>query len=504
MPAMQPAELWQESGRYSVYGPELIRLNDRHNRAFALGPTHEEVVTALVRDEIQSYRKLPVTLYQIQTKFRDERRPRFGLLRGREFLMKDAYSFDTSWEGLDRVYWRMYEAYRNIFARCGMNVRPVEADAGAIGGEGSTHEFMALADIGEDTIASCTHCGYASNLEKAQAGNRGAQPLSTRTDDVPLPEKIHTPNIRTIDELVAALDIKANELIKTIIALVDGQPVVILVRGDHDVNEIKVRNYFGGSERFEMADADTLARLTGAPAGFLGPTDMSLPLLADAAVARIASGVAGANEPDYHLRNVQPGRDFPLAHVGDFRNVAEHDPCPRCAEGTLAFNRGIEVGHVFKLGTKYSEKLGATFLNAEGKRQAAIMGCYGIGVSRMMSAIAEQNHEDDGLVWPLAVAPFHVHVIPVSVIDERQVQTAEQLYQALAKRGVEVLIDDRDERPGVKFKDADLYGIPMQVVVGKQAGEGIVEFKFRGQAATNTITIDEAIGRIMEKMNSIG
>ncbi|MBO9598778.1 MAG: proline--tRNA ligase [Cohnella sp.] len=504
MPAMQPAELWQESGRYDVYGPELIRLNDRHDRAFALGPTHEEVVTALVRDEIQSYRKLPATLYQIQTKFRDERRPRFGPLRGREFLMKDAYSFDASWEGLDRTYWRMYEAYGRIFARCGMNVRPVEADAGAIGGEGSTHEFMALADIGEDTIASCTHCDYASNLEKANAGNRDALSSFEHAIDIPQPYKIHTPNIRTINELVAALHIHASELIKTVVALVDGKPVAILVRGDHDVNEIKVRHYLGGAENFEMADADAIARLTGAPVGFLGPTNLAIPLLVDAEVARMSSGIAGANEPDYHLRHVRPGRDFPLAQVGDFRNVAEHDPCPRCAEGSLVFHRGIEVGHVFKLGTKYSEKLGATFLNAEGKRQTAIMGCYGIGVSRMLSAIAEQNHDDNGLVWPLAVAPFHVHVIPVSVKDETQMQAAEQIYRALTERGIEALIDDRDERPGVKFKDADLFGIPVQIVVGKQAGEGLVEFKLRNQTLKNTITIDEATQRIMEKMNSIG
>ncbi len=504
MPAMQPAELWQESGRYNVYGPELIRLSDRHDRAFALGPTHEEVITALVRDEIQSYRKLPVTLYQIQTKFRDERRPRFGLLRGREFLMKDAYSFDASWEGLDRAYWRMYEAYGRIFSRCGMNVRPVEADAGAIGGEGSTHEFMALADIGEDTIASCTHCDYASNLEKAEAGDRGAQRSTDESAGIPQPDKIHTPNIRTINELVAALHINASELIKTIVALVDGKPVAILVRGDHDVNEIKVRHYLGGAESFEMADADTIQRLTGAPVGFLGPTNLTIPLLVDAAVARMSSGVAGANEQDYHLRNVRPGRDFPLAQVADFRNVAEHDPCPRCAEGTLVFNRGIEVGHVFKLGTKYSEKLGAAFLNAEGKQQAAIMGCYGIGVSRMLSAVAEQNHDENGLVWPLAIAPFHVHVIPVSTKDETQMQAAEQIYRTLTERGVEVLFDDRDERPGVKFKDADLFGIPMQIVVGKHAGEGVVEFKLRNEMLKNTITIDEATQRIMEKMNSIG
>lgn len=502
MPAMQPAELWQESGRYEVYGPELIRLNDRHDRAFALGPTHEEVVTALVRDEIQSYRKLPVTLYQIQTKFRDERRPRFGLLRGREFIMKDAYSFDVSWEGLDRSYRRMYEAYGKIFARAGLNVRPVEADAGAIGGEGSTHEFMALADIGEDTIASCTHCGYASNLEKAESGtSEDTNPSAPHLQ----PEKLHTPDTRTIDQLVEGLGIEARGLIKTIVALVDGKAIAILVRGDHEVNEIKVRNALGGAASFEMADADTIAALTGAPVGFLGPTGLTdtIPLLVDTAVARMTSGVAGANERDYHLSGIVPGRDFPLDTVGDFRNAAEHDPCPRCSEGTLSFRRGIEVGHVFKLGTKYSEKLGATFLNASGQPQAVIMGCYGIGVSRMMSAVAEQLHDDQGLVWPLTLAPFHVHIIPVSVKDETQMQVAEQLYSQLTHLGVEVLFDDRDERVGVKFKDADLFGIPMQVVVGKQAGEGIVEFKLRNQAVKNTIAIEDAIARIMEKMNGM-
>lgn len=507
MPALQPAELWEASGRYGVYGPELIRLNDRHDRPFALGPTHEEVITSLVRDEIQSYRKLPVTLYQIQTKFRDERRPRFGLLRGREFLMKDAYSFDTSWEGLDATYRRMYEAYRRIFERAGLNVRPVEADPGAIGGEGGTHEFMALADIGEDTIASCTHCDYASNLEKAESGARAGdsnEQESAERADLPAPSRIHTPNVRTIDELTQALGVEARELIKTIVALVDGKPATILVRGDREVNEIKVRNALGGAESFEMADAETIAKLSGAPVGFLGPTGLprSIPLLVDAEVARLRAGIAGANELDYHLRDIRPGRDFPLDRVGDFRNAAEGDPCPRCDEGTLVFHRGIEVGHVFKLGTKYSEKLGATIVNAAGEQQPAIMGCYGIGVSRMLSAVAEQAHDDDGLLWPLAIAPFHVHVIPVSVKDETQLRVAERIYELLANEGVEALLDDRDERAGVKFKDADLYGIPFRIVVGKQAGEGFVEFKPREQSVKNTITIDEAIARIMEKMKT--
>jgi prolyl-tRNA synthetase len=499
MPALQPTELWKESGRYSVYGPELIRLNDRNDREFALGPTHEEVVTTLIRDEINSYRKLPVTLYQIQTKFRDERRPRFGLLRGREFLMKDAYSFDADWEGLDGSYWRMYEAYARIFKRCGLNIRVVEADAGAIGGEGSTHEFMALSEIGEDTIATCTHCDYAANLEKAAAGrmndSNAANPV------LPSPEKLHTPGIRTIDQLVGSLGIESRDVIKTIIAIIDGKAIAILVRGDHEVNEIKVKNELG-AESFEMADAMTAAKLTGAPVGFLGPIGLTIPVLVDHAVASMSSGIAGANEIDYHLRNVSPGRDFPLARSGDFRNVVEHDSCSRCAEGSLQFYRGIEVGHVFKLGTKYSEKLKATFLDASGKEAAVIMGCYGIGVSRILSAIVEQHHDDNGINWPMAIAPFHVHIIPVSVKDEVQMKVTEELYQNMICSGIEALMDDRDERPGVKFKDADLYGIPIQIIIGKQAGEGLVEYKERGELEKKTMAIHEAINRIMERVNS--
>ncbi len=499
MPALQPTELWKESGRYSVYGPELIRLNDRNDREFALGPTHEEVITTLVRDEINSYRKLPVTLYQIQTKFRDERRPRFGLLRGREFLMKDAYSFDADWKGLDRMYWRMYEAYTRIFKRCGLNFRAVEADPGAIGGEGSTHEFMALAEIGEDTIVTCTHCSYAANLEKAES-DRSPVP-DAGTQSIPNLEKLHTPDIRTIEQLIGALGIESRDVIKTIIAIVDGKAVTILVRGDHEVNDIKVKNGLG-AESFELADAETAAKITGSPVGFLGPIGLTIPVLVDHAVASMSSGIAGANEKDYHLRNVSPGRDFPLAHTGDYRNVVQHDPCSRCSEGSLLFYRGIEIGHVFKLGTKYSEKLRATFLDASGKEAAAIMGCYGIGISRILSAVVEQHHDEYGMNWPMAIAPYHVHIIPVSVKDEVQMKAAEDLYQALYSGGIEVLIDDRDERPGVKFKDADLYGIPIQIVVGKQAGEGLVEYKERGQPEKRTITIDEAIFLIMGRVRA--
>ncbi|WP_018132524.1 proline--tRNA ligase [Effusibacillus pohliae] len=493
MPAMQPAELWQESGRYQVYGPELIRLKDRHDREFALGPTHEEVVTTLVRNEVRSYRKLPINLYQIQTKFRDERRPRFGLLRGREFLMKDAYSFDLDWEGLDRSYWAMYDAYNRIFTRCCLNFRAVEADAGAIGGEGGTHEFMVLADIGEDTIATCTNCDYAANLEKAEAAP-GRQEYQEVT--VSKYEKFHTPAIRTIEQLTESLGIEPQQLIKTLIYLADGQPVAVVVRGDHEVNEIKVKNYLG-ADHVELADAETTQKVTGAPVGFAGPVGLTIPILVDQEVAAMLFGISGANERDYHLKNVRPGRDFPLEKTGDFRNVVEGDRCPRC-EGTLKFYRGIEVGHVFKLGTKYSEILGAKYLDANGQEQVMIMGCYGIGISRVLSAIVEQHHDENGMIWPLPVAPFHVHLIPVSVKDETQMKLAEELYGRLRSAGVEVLLDDRDERPGVKFKDADLIGIPIRLTVGKGAAEGRVEYKERKTGKQQELTVDDACTRIVE------
>lgn len=493
MPAMQPAELWRESGRYDVYGPELIRLQDRHEREFALGPTHEEVITTLVRNEVRSYRKLPINLYQIQTKFRDERRPRFGLLRGREFLMKDAYSFDTDWEGLDKSYWAMYDAYNRIFTRCGLDFRPVEADAGAIGGEGGTHEFMALADIGEDTIATCTHCDYAANLEKAEAGEGKRE---YREATVGEHEKFHTPAVRTIEQLTASLGVEPREFIKTLVYLADGQPVAVLVRGDHEANEIKVKNYLN-AENVELADHETTQRITGAPVGFAGPIGLSVPVLVDREVAVMPFAITGANEQDYHIRNVRPGHDFPLEKTGDFRNVIEGDTCPRC-EGTLKFYRGIEVGHVFKLGTKYSDKLGAKYLDANGKEQVMIMGCYGIGVSRVLSAIVEQCSDENGIIWPMSVAPFHVHLIPVSAKDEAQVKVAEDLYNRLRENGVEVLLDDRDERPGVKFKDSDLIGIPVRVTVGKGAVEGRVEYKERKHNEQHDITVEEAFARIME------
>lgn len=494
MPAMQPTELWKESGRYEAYGPELMRLLDRHDREFALGPTHEEVITALVRNEISSYRKLPVILYQIQTKFRDERRPRSGLLRSREFLMKDAYSFDTDWSGLDQSYWRMVEAYRRIFERCELKFRAVEADAGTIGGEGSTHEFMALSDIGEDTVATCTHCGYAANLEKAVSG--GPQTFNGEASpEVPPMELFHTPALHTIDQLVQHLHVPSDQIIKTLLFVADGSAIAVLVRGDHEVNDRKVGSYLG-AEHIQLADAETVQQVTGAPVGFAGPVGLTVPILVDNAIANMKAGIAGANKQDYHIRHVQPGRDFPLEHRGGFRNACEGDLCPQCGQGSLQFSRGIEVGHVFKLGMRYSKKLGASFLDAAGREQTMIMGCYGIGVSRILSAIVEQNHDEQGMIWPKEIAPFHVHLIPVSIKDSSQMKLAEELYEQLQSRGVEVLIDDRDERPGIKFKDSDLIGIPYRIVIGKQSEQGIVEWKPRGSSESHQVTVEEAISRI--------
>ncbi|NHN34052.1 proline--tRNA ligase [Paenibacillus agricola] len=503
MPAMQPADLWQESGRYAIYGPELIRLKDRHEREFVLGPTHEEVITALIRNEVNSYRQLPLHLYQIQTKFRDERRPRFGLLRGREFLMKDAYSFDLDGEGLDKTYWVLHEAYCRIFRRLGLNFRAVEADAGAIGGDGGTHEFMALADIGEDTIVSCESCDYAANLEKAESISEAIQVVEAipYTEGSPYAsitayEKIHTPNVRTIEELVQALGVEAKQLIKTLLFIADGNPVAVLVRGDHEVNETKVKNALG-SEVLELANAAMTEQITGAPLGFAGPIQLTIPLLVDKEVAAMPVGIVGANEKDYHLRNVCPSRDFPVHTASDFRNVAEGDLCSRC-QGALQFSRGIELGHVFKLGTKYSKALGATYLDSSGKEQIMVMGCYGIGISRILSAVVEQNHDAGGILWPVSMAPYQVHLIPISVKAPEQMALAEQLYTRLGNAGIEVLLDDRDERAGVKFKDADLIGIPVRILVGKHAAEGLVEYKERGSMEPNLLGVEEAFVRIME------
>lgn len=471
LPAMQPAELWRNSGRYERYGPELIRFKDRNEREFTLGPTHEEVITMLLRDEVSSYRKLPLALYQIQTKFRDERRPRFGLLRGREFLMKDAYSFDSDWAGLDRAYRAMFTAYERIFRRCGLEYRAVEADPGTIGGEGGTHEFMALADIGEDHIAVCEACHYAANLEKAAS----PQPGGSRKDRAPEPE----------------------HFLKTLIYIPDGkEPVAVVVRGDHDVNELKVAAWLG-VDQVKLADSGTVKEVTGAPVGYADPMGLDIPVLMDRDAWSLATAIAGANAADNHMRLVRPVRDVPQAIVGDFRNVVSGDACPRCHDGKLELLQSIEVGHVFKLGTKYSKRLGAVFLDAQGRQQPMLMGCYGIGLSRLMSAIAEQHQDDRGLIWPASVAPYQAHLIPISARDPLQMELAAQLYEQLTQAGIEVLLDDREERPGSKFHDADLIGIPYRVIIGKSAEQGQVEWLERAAMKRELVTAAEAIRRIV-------
>lgn len=494
MPSMQPAELWRESERYEVYGKELMKLRDRHEREFVLGPTHEEVVTALMRGEISSYRRLPVTVYQIQTKFRDERRPRSGLLRGREFLMKDAYSFDTDWEGLDLAYQVMYSAYERIFDRCGLKYRAVQANAGAIGGKGQNHEFMALSEIGEDTIAVCSLCGYAANLEQAEVQS-GAAPHRPDFAGRPAPERFHTPAQKTIQQLEQESQLTPHDIIKTLIYTGEGGTFAVLVRGDHEVNELKVQKYLGCGDII-LADYEHVQETAGTGSGYVGPAGLSVPILVDAAVAVMTEAVTGAGEEDYHLRGVVPGRDFPLTQVGDFRNAVTGDSCPQCGEGGLDFQQGIEVGHVFKLGTVYSEKLGAGYLDADGRTRPMVMGCYGIGISRLLAAVAEQNNDDQGLIWPQGLAPYTVHILLMSVKDTAQRELAEALYARLTALGIDTLLDDRDERAGVKFKDAGLIGIPVALVVGKLAAEQRVEYMDRRTGNKEVIDISEAVLRV--------
>ncbi|MBA2873956.1 proline--tRNA ligase [Thermaerobacillus caldiproteolyticus] len=491
MPALQQAELWQESGRWYSYGPELMRLKDRHERDFALGPTHEEVITALVRDEIKTYKRLPLALYQIQTKFRDEKRPRFGLLRGREFIMKDAYSFHTSKESLDEMYNKMYEAYSNIFRRCGLNFRAVIADSGAIGGK-DTHEFMVLSDIGEDTIAYSDASDYAANIEMAPVVTtyeKSNEPLREL-------EKVHTPEQKTIEEVASFLSVPAEKCIKSLLFKVDDKYVLVLVRGDHEANDVKVKNLFDASV-VELASPEETKQVMKCAVGSLGPIGVSesITVVADHAVQAIVNGVCGANEEGYHYIGVNPERDFTVSQYADLRFIQEGDPSPD-GKGTIRFARGIEVGHVFKLGTRYSEAMNATYLDENGRTQTMIMGCYGIGVSRLLAAIAEQFADENGLVWPAAVAPFHVHIISINPKNDEQRQLADEWYEKLGQAGFEVLYDDRQERPGVKFADSDLIGIPVRVTIGKRAGEGIVEVKVRRTGESMEVHVDELVDTI--------
>ncbi|POZ57627.1 Proline--tRNA ligase [Lysinibacillus sphaericus] len=493
MPALQSAELWQESGRWEKYGPELMRLKDRHDRDFALGPTHEEVITTLVRDEIKSYKKLPLTLYQIQTKFRDEKRPRFGLLRGREFIMKDAYSFHASRESLDETYEDMYCAYSNIFSRLGLNYRAVIADAGSIGGKG-THEFMVLSEIGEDTIAYSDTSDYAANIEMAEVTVE-YQPANEALKDL---EKVATPDQKTIEEVSVFLQVAPSNVIKSLVFNVDGELVVVLARGDHEINDIKLKNALDAGS-VELADEAAIRQLLGCGVGSIGPVKLpvDVKVVADHAIKSIRNGVAGANDDGFHLVNVNPERDFAVNEYLDIRFIQEGDPSPD-GQGIIKFAEGIEVGHIFKLGTTYSEKMNGTFLDEQGKAQPFIMGCYGIGVSRILAAVAEHFQDENGFTWPIQLAPYDIHVVPVNTKDETQVSLANELYGLLKSYRYDVLLDDRAERAGVKFADADLIGLPVRVTVGKKATEGVVEVKFRQTGETFEWKKEEVIDRLNE------
>ncbi|MHB8791349.1 MAG: proline--tRNA ligase [Desulfobulbaceae bacterium] len=487
MPMVQPADLWKESGRWQKYGPELLRFTDRHNRESCLGPTHEEVITDLARRELQSYRQLPKNLYQIQTKFRDEIRPRFGLMRGREFVMKDAYSFDESDEAAGRSYDRMYEAYHRIFRRCGLEFRAVEADTGTIGGSFS-HEFMVLASTGEDTLVICNECSYAANVEKARVALPEARESVEPTQAM---VRVETPGMKKVEAVAQFLKADPSRFIKTMIYLADGEPVAALVRGDREVQPVKLKNLLGAID-VELADDETVFKKTGLPVGYLGPVGLPIKMVADQEVMVMINCITGANEKQYHLTGVQPGRDFTPAVSGDLRQITAEDRCPSCGGG-LRLTEGIEVGHIFKLGTAYSEAMNATFQDRDGQALPFVMGCYGIGVSRVVAAAIEQNHDDNGIIFPLPLAPFQVIVLNLGVNSEAVTNASEQLARDLRQLGVEVLLDDRDERPGSKFKDADLIGIPYRVMVGKTfEKEGLVELRRRRDGHTETIGAGEA------------
>ena len=492
MPITQPAEIWEESGRWAVYGDEMWRLKDRHGRQFCLGPTHEEMITTLAKLDVRSYRQLPLNMYQIQNKYRDEIRPRFGLIRGREFIMKDAYSFDKDYADLDISYNRMYSAYTKIFTRCGLNFRPVEADSGAIGGSGS-HEFMALAETGEAGIVFCLTCDYAANDEKAEFAALAAEQelpgeLST----------VDTPGCKSIDDLATFLKIVPQRIIKSIACYTEKGPVLALLRGDHLLNEIKLRNALNVLN-LEFATERAIVEEMNSVPGFIGPVGLKdVTIVADSTVMNMLNAVCGANAPDEHIINVVPTRDFSANIVTDIRLMQAGDPCPRCA-APVEYARGIEVGQVFKLGTKYSDVRNAVYLDEAGSKIPFVMGCYGIGVSRTMAAAIEQSHDVNGIIWPLSIAPFAVTVVPVSVKDSEQMRIAEELYNSLKVRGVEVIIDDRNERPGVKFKDADLIGYPIRVTVGAKAiNEGQIEIKERASGATHFISIDDSAQFVCE------
>ncbi len=490
MPMVQPADLWIESGRWRKYGAELLRFTDRHERESCLGPTHEEVVTDLARRLLKSYRQLPKNLYQIQTKFRDEIRPRFGLMRGREFVMKDAYSFDVDDAAAGLSYQNMYDAYHRIFTRCGLDFRAVEADTGSIGGSFS-HEFMVLAETGEDTLVICEdmQCGYAANVEKAAVAPPGGSVAGEAEDRVMI--RVETPGMKKVAVVAEFLGATPKQVVKTMIFLADNEPVAVLVRGDREVQPVKLKNLLGATE-VEPLDDKAAYDLTRLPVGYLGPVDLPLKTVADQEVMAMANCITGANEKQYHLTGVRPGRDFQPDLVGDVRRITAEDSCPSCG-GSLRLTEGIEVGHIFKLGTAYSEAMNATFQDSEGRERSFVMGCYGIGVSRVVAAAIEQNHDDNGIIFPLPLAPFQVILLNLGLGSDAITSAAEELYRRLQEGGLEVLYDDRDERPGSKFKDADLIGLPFRVTVGKTLEkEGLIEIRERRSGEVEKVPPEQA------------
>jgi prolyl-tRNA synthetase len=497
MPAIQPAELWMESGRWQKYGKELLRIKDRHDRDFVFGPTHEEVITDTVRDGVSSYRQLPLNLYQIQAKFRDEVRPRFGLMRGREFIMKDAYSFHASRPSLDETYEVMRTAYSAIFRRCALDHVPVEADTGNIGGSAS-HEFMVLAQSGEDAVVSCPNCKYGANIEKATAKFFDDEPAAATIEEM---APIHTPGTQSIDDVGKFLNKPTSQLVKTLVFDTENGAVMVLVRGDRAGNEIKIKNHLGVQTLEMMPDAK-FETATGGPIGYCGPVGTKATrVLADISLKSMSSWIVGGNKKDTHIANVQAGRDCPEPEYGDFTTVVSGDPCPRCGQ-KLEIYRGIEVGHVFKLGTKYSEAMNCTFLDEKGERQPMIMGCYGLGIGRTVASAIEQSHDDDGIIWPMPIAPFEVVVTSLGK-DAAVTEMATRVYDELKAAGIDVLFDDRDERPGVKFKDADLIGFPFRVAVGaKSLANGQLEWSWRKDRAKQLGEPSEVIAMAVREVKA--
>lgn len=487
MPALMPAEAYQASGRWDVFGASMFKLKDRNERDFCLGPTHEEPFTQTVINEVRSYKEYPMTLYQIQTKYRDEGRPRFGLMRSREFIMKDAYSFDISEAGLDESYKKMYDAYCRIFNRLGLDFTIVDADSGAMGGSGS-QEFMVKSPVGEDGIAYCDCCGYAANYEKAVCVSEEKD----FADGEPEMEKVHTPNAHTIEELVEFMGTEPYVFAKTIIYKADDKYIAAMVRGDREINEVKLKNLVGCVDDLELAAPSIVRELTKAQVGFAGPVGLEIPVYADLEVAKMRNFIVGANETDYHYKNVNINRDFTPDAVADIRVITDGDACPKCGK-PIKTAQGIEVGHIFKLGTKYSKALGLNAPDENGKPAPVIMGCYGIGVTRCMSAAIEQGNDENGIILPVSIAPFEVIVVPVNAADEAQMKLAEDIYNRLKADGIDALLDDREERAGVKFKDADLIGIPLRIVVGKKCADGVVEYKLRRDEKASEKTVDEAV-----------